>query len=193
MSENPLRCEIFWANLEPVVGSEQGKSRPVLIISNNLMNETAPVVIVIPMTTSDEKVKSGPFNIPYKSPQISVNNSAVEELKKLGHYYNPQADGVLLCNQGRTISKSRLIHKVGSFNDITVIRSVEEAVKHSYALEACEVCGIPLRTNGLFCIRCKRQYRKLCVCGKIVKIEYNFCPKCGRRIQVESSKQTGLN
>lgn len=41
MSKTPLRCEIFWANLEPVKGSEQGGFRPVLIISNNLMNENA--------------------------------------------------------------------------------------------------------------------------------------------------------
>lgn len=44
MSEIPLRGHIFWANLEPVMGSEQGGTRPVLIISNNLMNENASVV-----------------------------------------------------------------------------------------------------------------------------------------------------
>lgn len=192
MSKTPLRCEVFWANLEPVKGSEQGGSRPVLIISNNLMNESAPVVIAIPMTRSGEKPKSAPFNIFYKSSQILVNTNAVEELAKLGHYYAP-VDGILLCNQGRTIAKTRLIYRLGAFSDMDVIRRVEEAIKHSYALEACDICGIPLRTDGLICVRCRRTYRTICDCGAVVKLEFNYCPVCGRGIKGESSKQTRLN
>lgn len=63
--DTPIRGDIYWANLEPVAGSEQGGCRPVLIISNNLMNKKAPVVIAIPITRSGEKAKAGPFNLPY--------------------------------------------------------------------------------------------------------------------------------
>lgn len=191
MIDTPLRREVFWANLEPVKGSEQGGFRPVLIISNNLMNEKAPVVIAIPMTRSDE-AKSAPFNIFYKSSQVSVNKNAVEELAKLGHRY-AHADGVLLCNQSRTIAKVRLICKLGIFVDVDVIRRVEESIKDAFALEACDICGIPLRVGGIICRRCGRAYRTMCVCKAVVGLEFNYCPVCGRGLKGESSEQTRLN
>lgn len=188
MNEIPLRGQVFWANLEPVMGSEQGGSRPVLIISNNLMNEHAPVVIAIPMTRSGEKVRSAPFNISYKPSQLSINKDAVEELVKLKHRYAPVA-GFLLCNQGRTIAKSRLIYKLGYFSDANIIRCVEEAIKDAFGLEACISCGIPLRPDGLICMRCKRVYRTKCAhCGTVMKLEYSYCPICGRGVKGESSK-----
>ena len=193
MREIPLRGQIFWANLEPVMGSEQGGTRPVLIISNNLMNENATVVIVIPMTRSGEKVRNAPFNILYKPSQLSINKDAVEELAKLKHLYAP-VDGFLLCNQGRTIAKTRLICKLGYFSDVNIIRRVEEAIKDAFGLEACDICGIPLRPDGLICMRCKRIYRTKCTdCGAVVKLEFSYCPICGRGFKGESSKQTRLN
>jgi mRNA interferase MazF len=187
MSGTPRRCEIFWANLEPVKGSEQGGFRPVLIISNNLMNESASVVIAIPMTRSGEKAKNGPFNIPYKASQLLIDEEAVKELAKQKHYYAP-VDGVILCNQSRTIAKARLICKLGAVSDKEVIRYVEEAIKHSYALEGCDICGIPLRSDGLICVRCRRPYRTICTCGAIIKLEFSYCPICGRGVKGESSK-----
>jgi len=193
MSDTPLRCEVFWANLEPVMGSEQGGSRPVLIISNNLMNESASVVIAIPMTRSGEKPRSAPYNIFYKSSQILIIENAVEELKKMGYLYAHDADGMFLCNQSRTITKARLIYRLGSIADKDLIQRIEEAIKHSYALEACNICGVPLRTDGLICVRCGRVYRRVCSCGTVFKIEFKYCPACGRGINDESSKQTRLN
>lgn len=58
---NPVRGEIYWANLEPVQGSEQGNSRPVLIVSNNLMNENAQIVIAVPLTRSGERTGPCPL------------------------------------------------------------------------------------------------------------------------------------
>jgi len=192
MSKTPVRCEVFWANLEPVRGSEQGGFRPVLIISNNLMNESAPFVIGIPMTRGSEKRKITAFNIPYKLSQISIDKNAVEELSEMGHLF-AAVDGIVLCNQGRTMATDRLICRVGVFVDMDVIRCVEEAIKHSYALEACNFCGIPLRTGGVTCSRCGRAYRTMCVCKAVVRLEFNFCPVCGRGLKGESSEQIRLN
>jgi mRNA interferase MazF len=47
----PFRWRIFLANLDPVIGSEQGKTRPVLVISDEEINQILPVVNVLPLTT----------------------------------------------------------------------------------------------------------------------------------------------
>jgi mRNA interferase MazF len=52
------RGEIYWANLEPSFGKEIGKVRPVLILSNNQQNLYSPLVIVLPITSSLDKVYS---------------------------------------------------------------------------------------------------------------------------------------
>ncbi|WNE40082.1 MAG: hypothetical protein GBAus27B_000149 [Mycoplasmataceae bacterium] len=52
------RGEIYWANLEPTFGKEVGKIRPVLIISNNQQNLYSPIVVVLPITSSVDKIYS---------------------------------------------------------------------------------------------------------------------------------------
>ncbi|WP_312200261.1 type II toxin-antitoxin system PemK/MazF family toxin [Anaerospora hongkongensis] len=175
----PARGDIFWAKLEPVVGSEQGKSRPVLIISNNIMNEKASVVIIIPMTRAEEKVKAGPFNVSYQIPFVEVDDQGVRALARAGYHFQNN-DGVLLCNQARTVSKNRLVGKVGRFINKKLIEQVESAIKDAYALEACDVCQIPLRPGGLACVRCGKQHRYRCIkCSTVSPVEYSYCPKCG--------------
>lgn len=78
--DQPIRGDLYWANLEPVKGSEQGGSRPVLIMSNNIMNRTAPIIVAIPMTRAEEKISAGPFNIPFK---ISTAEIIEENVKNL--------------------------------------------------------------------------------------------------------------
>ncbi|MCC5467508.1 type II toxin-antitoxin system PemK/MazF family toxin [Pelosinus baikalensis] len=175
----PIRGEIYWANLEPVEGSEQGGCRPVLIISNTLMNETASVVMVIPMTRKEEKVRVGPFNISIPIKSVVQDANGISDLKDKGHYFAPQ-DGVLLCNHARTISKNRLIGVVGKCEDKQIIDAIENAIKHAFALEACNECGVPLRPNGLLCARCKRIHRIKCIkCGVVSPNTYKYCPNCG--------------
>jgi mRNA interferase MazF len=178
----PFRGDVYWANLEPVVGSEQGGCRPVLIISNTLMNESATIVIIIPMTRNEEKIKVGPFNISIPLAAICQDVTGISALRTKGHLFSPQ-DGVLLCNHARTVSKSRLIGKVGKCIDSLVIKEVENAIKHSFALDACE-CGVPLRPDGLICARCKINLRIKCVkCGLINSNKNNYCPMCGGGIK----------
>lgn len=82
------RGQIYYADLSPVVGSEQGGMRPVLIIQNNLGNKHAPTTIVAPITSKFTK-KILPTHI---------------ELTGLDHL----RDSVVLCEQIRVIDKQRL-------------------------------------------------------------------------------------
>lgn len=90
--------EIYFADLTPVIGSEQGGMRPVVIIQNDIGNKYSPTVIVAAITSKIQKAKMP---------------THVEISKKHGL----DRDSVILAEQVRTIDKSRLIQKkVGELN-----------------------------------------------------------------------------
>ncbi len=89
------RGELYYADLNPVVGSEQGGFRPVLILQNNVGNKYSPTVIVAAVTSQLSKAKL-PTHI---------------ELSK--ELYGLKKDSVILLEQIRTIDKRRLQEKVG--------------------------------------------------------------------------------
>jgi mRNA interferase MazF len=91
---------IYRANLDPVIGSEQGKSRPVLVISEDYINELLNTVNVIPITSR----KSGRRIYPNET-LIAANNFG---LKK---------ESILLCYQIRTLDKQRLSMDYGHIDD----------------------------------------------------------------------------
>lgn len=62
--------DVYWADLEPVKGSEQGGYRPFFIASNNIMNEVSPIVLIIPMTRTHKVIP--PFIIPYKISDLNI-------------------------------------------------------------------------------------------------------------------------
>ena len=84
------RGDIYFADLDPVIGSEQGGRRPVLIIQNDLGNRFSPTVIALPLTS---KVNKAPLrtHVPLSPPQGGVRRPSV-----------------ILCEQVRTLEKSRL-------------------------------------------------------------------------------------
>lgn len=109
------RGDVWLANLDPVIGSEQGKTRPVVIIQNDVANEYSPVVIVAAITAV-----VGPKEYP-----TEVRVGAQEGgLKK---------DSVILLNQIRTIDKRRLIERWGRLTEET-IRKLDDALKISLGL-----------------------------------------------------------
>ena len=55
--ENVLRGQMYYANLDPVIGSEQGGNRPVLVIQNNVGNRHSPTIIIAPITTRVKKLR----------------------------------------------------------------------------------------------------------------------------------------
>ena len=94
------RGEIYFADLSPVVGSEQGGVRPVLIVQNNIGNKYSTTVIVAAITSQINKAKM----------PTHVEVSARE--------YNLPKDSVVLLEQIRTIDKRRLKEKLSSLDDI---------------------------------------------------------------------------
>lgn len=103
------RGEIYYADLSPVVGSEQGGVRPVLIIQNDIGNKYSPTVIVAAITSQLSKAK-----IP-----THIELPAVE--------YNLPKDSVVLLEQIRTIDKRRLKEKI-SILDQQKMRQVNIAI-----------------------------------------------------------------
>jgi mRNA interferase MazF len=109
------RGDIFYADLNPVVGSEQGGTRPVLIVQNDVGNKYSPTVIIAAITSQIDKAKL-PTHV---------------ELK--GDEYKLEKDSVVLLEQLRTIDKKRLKGKI-TFLDKEMMSKVEKALKISLGL-----------------------------------------------------------
>ena len=115
MERKIMRGEIYIADLDPVVGSEQGGERPVLIIQNNLGNKHSPTVIVLAITSRFHKKRHLPTHVPIESGDLSK-------------------DSIALAEQVRTIDKSRLIHYVGRASKETM-DFVDDALKVSMGVQ----------------------------------------------------------
>ena len=107
--------DIYYAMLDPVIGSEQDGKRPVVVIQNNLANKHSPTVIIAPITTILKKLYI-PTHI-----VISKNNF----LKK---------DSTILVEQVRVIDKSRIITFLGKLNEIQM-RQVDKALINAFAID----------------------------------------------------------
>ena len=113
MSRKIKRGEIYYADLNPVIGSEQGGIRPVLIVQNDVGNKYSPTVIVAPLTS---KQKKSPLSTHVSLSSVSAGLSR---------------DSIALLEQIRTIDKSRLYEFVGSLNRKTM-RKVNHAIHVSF-------------------------------------------------------------
>lgn len=109
------RGEIYYADLSPVVGSEQGGVRPVLIVQNNIGNKYSPTVIVAAITSQVNKAKM-PTHI-----EIDAQE------------YGLAKDSVILLEQIRTLDKRRLKEKIGMAGK-EVMNKVNEALVISFGL-----------------------------------------------------------
>lgn len=111
------RGDMFYADLSPVVGSEQGGVRPVLIIQNDMGNKYSPTVIAAAITSQRTKSKL-PTHI-----EIDSKNSGLK------------SDSIVLAEQIRTIDKSRLKEKIGHIDDNEIINKINNALGVSFGLE----------------------------------------------------------
>ncbi|NLC69367.1 MAG: type II toxin-antitoxin system PemK/MazF family toxin [Clostridiaceae bacterium] len=109
------RGDMFYADLSPVVGSEQGGIRPVLVIQNDIGNKFSPTVIVSAITSQINKAKL-PTHV-----EISAKD------------YGLQKDSVILLEQIRTIDKRRIKEKIGHLDD-KLMEQVNEALYISLGL-----------------------------------------------------------
>jgi len=109
------RGDIFYADLSPVIGSEQGGIRPVLIVQNDIGNKYSPTVIASAITSQINKAKL-PTHI-----ELSAKD------------YGLPKDSVILLEQIRTIDKKRLREKIGHLDD-ELMEKVNDALSVSFGL-----------------------------------------------------------
>lgn len=114
---NVKRGEIYYADLSPVVGSEQGGIRPVLIVQNDVGNKYSPTVIAAAITS--QKYKAG---LPT---HIRVNADGCGLAK----------DSIVLLEQVRTIDKRRLKEKMGNLGE-TDMNRINKAISVSFGLDS---------------------------------------------------------
>lgn len=112
---NIKRGDIYYADLSPVVGSEQGGIRPVLIVQNNVGNKFSPTVIAAAITSQQSKA-----NLPTHIP-LNADTSGLAR------------DSVVLLEQVRTIDKKRLKEKMGTIDERSM-NAVNNAISISFGL-----------------------------------------------------------
>lgn len=110
------RGDVYFARLNPVIGSEQRGTRPVVVVQNNLGNKTSPTVLVAPITSNMDK------NI-YLPTHIRVNGE--ENIRK---------DAIILLEQIRVLDKRRFSSYLSKLNDKTM-KSVEKGILHTFGME----------------------------------------------------------
>ena len=118
---NIKRGDIYYADLSPVIGSEQGGLRPVLIVQNDVGNRFSPTVIAAAITS-----KIGKTKLPT---HIDVLRGA-QGCREMGL----ARDSVILLEQIRTIDKRRLKERMGHLDD-SVMQRVNAAISISFGLE----------------------------------------------------------
>lgn len=109
------RGDILYADLSPVIGSEQGGVRPVVVVQNDIGNKYSPTIIIAAITSQINKAK-----LPT---HVEVNADE----------YGIPRDSVILLEQIRTIDKKRLKEKVGHLNE-ELMRLVDDGIQISFGL-----------------------------------------------------------
>lgn len=115
MTMTVKRGDIYYADLSPVIGSEQGGVRPVIIIQNDIGNKYSPTVIVSAITSQINKAKL-PTHVEISSEEYGLNK-----------------DSVVLLEQIRTLDKKRLKEKIGHMSDEDM-KKVDDALGISIGL-----------------------------------------------------------
>lgn len=109
------RGDIYYANLSPVVGSEQGGHRPVLVVQNDVGNKYSPTVIVVAITSQISKAKL-PTHVEISSKQFGL-----------------EKDSVILLEQMRTVDKRRLKEKITHVSE-EIMDKVDDGIRISLGL-----------------------------------------------------------
>ena len=115
MDHSVKRGDIFYADLSPVVGSEQGGTRPVLIVQNDMGNKHSPTVIAAAITSQMNKGRL-PTHIELVGPAVGLTKNSV-----------------VLLEQIRTIDKKRLREHMGRLDD-AMMDKVDDAIAVSFGL-----------------------------------------------------------
>jgi len=110
----PKRGDVYLVNLDPTVGSEIKKTRPAVIIQNDVGNQYSPITIIAPLTSGAEALY--PVEVLVKAPEGGLSN-----------------DSLVLLNQIRAVDKRRLVKHLGTLKAET-LRQVDRAITISLGL-----------------------------------------------------------
>ena len=127
LPDEVLRGQMYYADLDPVIGSEQGGNRPVLVIQNNVGNRHSPTIIIAPITTRVKKV--------HQPTHIGIPP-----------YFGLPQNSMAMLEQIRTIDKGRLGSYIGCLDD-DVMDYVDKALGISVGLHAPVEENQKLHTN----------------------------------------------
>ena len=105
------RWRVWLANLDPVVGSEQGRTRPVIVLSQTALNQTLPVVNVLPITSRKPNRRIYPNETLLAAQTANLPN-----------------ESIVLCYQIRTLDRQRLIKMIGDLDDPVIHEEITEAL-----------------------------------------------------------------
>lgn len=114
MVSHPRRGEVYWADLEPVLGSEQGGKRPVIVVQNDIGNERSATTIVVPVTSSTAKAW---YRVNVQLPDGTLAKPSVAK-----------------CSQVRTIDVRRLVGAPVARLDFETLTRIDEALLVSLGL-----------------------------------------------------------
>ena len=109
------RGEIFLVNFDPTIGSEAKKTRPAVVVSNDLNNTHSPIVSISPITSNVTRVYSFEVDVPAGTAGLKVRSK-------------------IMVNQTRAVDKIRLLKKLGQL-PAEMIADVDNALKLHYDLE----------------------------------------------------------
>ncbi len=111
----PIRGEIYLVNFDPTIGSEISKTRPALIIQNNIANESSPITIIAAVTSKfDDRLY--PTEVLIEPPEGGLKTISV-----------------VLLNQIRSIDRQRLIRRIGAIGSAK-LSEVDKAIQISFGL-----------------------------------------------------------
>ncbi|RQW08939.1 type II toxin-antitoxin system PemK/MazF family toxin [candidate division KSB1 bacterium] len=111
---SPHRGEVYLVNLDPTIGSEIKKTRPAVIIQNDVGNQYSPITIIAPITSGDKAVY--PVEVEVKKSEGGLDNNSL-----------------ILLNQIRTVDQQRLVKRLGRLDDQTMGK-VDQAIMISLGL-----------------------------------------------------------
>ena len=115
MNKEIRRGDLYYAELDPIVGSEQAGTRPVLVVSNDVGNQYSPVIVIVPITSRRMGRKRLPTHVEVRIPELLKNDSTA------------------LTEQIRTIDKLRLKEYIGSLPDC-LMAAVDQALAISIGI-----------------------------------------------------------
>jgi mRNA interferase MazF len=112
--ESIKQGDVYWVNFDPAIGAEAKKTRPALVVSNDINNEHSPIISIAPITSNVSRVYSFEVELPMGTANLPSRSK-------------------IMVNQTRAVDKTRLVQSMGRLSDALMVQ-VKKALKLHYDL-----------------------------------------------------------